>query len=131
MDQCRVAVPRQADKTNMNIIERKSVNAGKKVTQSSKGGKFVSAMQRLAKLRSPSRSKNPLQVGNTLTKKAPMKGGGSFTSGINKPEGNGNPFVQATEGQTALNKNQRGASNKNSQRRGFSDNSQLGSNDDS
>src|ERR1700694_1135643 len=101
--------------TNGIISRFNASKQGTNKTPSAKGGSFVSAMSRLAKLRSKSRSKNPLQVGNVLTKKAPMEGKGSFGSSINKPEGH-NAGVNATEGQTALNSKQQGASNKNAQK---------------
>jgi len=58
-----------------------------------KSGKqhFVGAMQKLAKKRSASRSRNPLQIGNVLTKKAPMGGTANFDSNIDTPEGQGIP----------------------------------------
>lgn len=87
-----------------------------KGTVSSKGGKFVSAMQRLAKKRSASRSKAPLQVGNVLTKKAPMGGPGKFTSGKAHGDDDAGLTVQSSEGQTGLNPKQQGASNKNMQK---------------
>lgn len=71
-------------------------------------GKFVSAMGRLAKLRSKSRSKNPLQVGNVLTKKAPMGGMAKFTSSLKGIKDPG-LTVQASSGQSALNPKQQGA----------------------
>lgn len=83
---------------------------------SSKGGKHVSAMQRLAKLRSTERSKSPLQVGNVLTKKAPMGGKVPFGSKIDEPDGDEGCEVEASEGQTALNPKQKGASSKNAQK---------------
>lgn len=70
------------------------------------GGKFVGAMKRLAQLRSKSRSKAPLQVGNVLTKKAPMAGKAPFGSRIVKPEGKQFATLQSTEGQNALNSEQ-------------------------
>src|SRR6266404_8044687 len=99
-----------------NIIERK--NASRQGTNAAPkpGGKFVVAMRKLAQKRSASRWVNPLQVGNVLTKKAPMKGAGSFGSKIDKPEGKQFANVNATEGQTALDDKQQGASNKNAQR---------------
>jgi len=100
----------------MNIIERKSASRqGTNVTMNPKGGKFVGAMRKLAKKRSESRSVNPLQVGNVLTKKAPMKGAGKFTSGEAHGDDKGLK-VQSTEGQTALDPKQQGASSKNMQR---------------
>lgn len=100
-----------------NIIERKNApRQGKNAAIDSKGGKFVGAMRKLAQKRSASRSIAPLQVGNVLTKKAPMKGTGSFGSKIDKPEGNQFAPVNATEGQTALNDKQQGASNKKAQK---------------
>jgi hypothetical protein len=106
-----------------NNISRMSEGSGRTKPKSNlsgsmkpTGGKFVANMGRLAKLRSESRSKAPLQVGNVLTKKAPMKGAGSFGSKIDKPEGTQFAPIQATEGQTALDQKQPGASNKNMQR---------------
>ena len=84
-------------------------------TMNSKGGKFVKAMQSLAKKRSQSRSKNPLQVGNVLTKKAPMGGPGNFTSGKAHGDDKAGLTVQASEGQTGLNPKQQGASSKHAQ----------------
>lgn len=101
-----------------NIIERKNAprqgsNASQKV-----GGKFVATMRKLAQKRSKSRSKNPLQVGNVLTKKAPRGGTVPFGSKIDKPEGKSFRPVQATEAQTGLNPEQQGASQRKAQKRG-------------
>lgn len=76
---------------------------------SSKGGKHVSAMQKLAKLRSTERSKSPLQVGNVLTKKAPMGGSVNFDSEIDTPDGHSAVPLQPTKGQSALNPFQPGS----------------------
>jgi len=75
-----------------------------------KSGKqhFVGVMQRLAKKRSASRSRNPLQVGNVLTKKAPMGAAPVGNSNIDKPEGQG-LTIQPTKGQLGLNPKQQGA----------------------
>lgn len=101
----------------MNIIERKSASRkGTKAAVSSKGGKFQESMKRLAKLRSASRSKSPLQVGNVLTKKAFPSGTASFGSKVTNTGDKSATPVQATEGQTALNPNQPGKSNKNMQK---------------
>lgn len=101
----------------MNIIERKNApRQGSNSAVDTKGGKFVGAMKRLAELRSSTRSKNPLQVGNVLTKKAPMGGNVKFGSKVDTPEGKSSTPVKATEGQTALNPKQQGASSKNAQK---------------
>lgn len=81
-----------------------------KNTMNSKGGKFVGTMQKLAKLRSKSRSTTPLQVGNVLTKKALPKGTANYDSDIDTPEGQGS--VNVSKGQAALNPKQQGV-NKN------------------
>lgn len=94
----------------MNIIERKNApRQGVKATNDTKGGKFVGAMRKLAKKRSKSRSKNHLQVGNVLTKKAPMAGTVKFGSSIVKPEGKQYAPIQASPGQSSLNPEQPGA----------------------
>lgn len=78
-------------------------------TMNSKGGKFVDTMRKLAQKRSKSRSKNPLQIGNVLTKKALPSGKAEFESGITKPEGKQFAPVSASKGQSALNPKQQGA----------------------
>ena len=88
----------------VNVIERKTAKSVTPGKLDSKGGKFAKSMSRLAKLRSKSRSKNPLQVGNVLTKKAPMKGGATYGSKVNKPEGSG--ILNTSKGQLALNPEQ-------------------------
>lgn len=89
-----------------NIIERKNApRQGTNTAGNSKGGKFVAAMQKLAKKRSASRSKAPLQVGNVLTKKAPQGGSAKFTSN-KKGLGDKGQLVQASPGQRALNDKQ-------------------------
>jgi hypothetical protein len=98
-----------------DVIQRMSKNAGSNSTMKSGKGHFAGAMHRLAKLRSSSRSVNPLQVGNVLTKHAPQGGTANFDSKIDKPEGEGRK-VQSTEGQTALDPKQQGPSNKHMQR---------------
>lgn len=85
----------------VNVIERKTAKSVTPGKLDSKGGKFARSMSRLAKLRSKSRSKNPLQVGNVLTKKAPMKGTVAFTSKAPKSD-----KMDTTKGQLALNPKQ-------------------------
>lgn len=75
-------------------------------TLSSKGGKFVANMRKLAQKRSASRSTAPLQIGNVLTKKALPKGTADYDSDIDTPEGQGS--VKVSPGQAALNPKQQG-----------------------
>lgn len=93
-----------------NIIERKSApRQGVKVTQKT-GGKFVAAMRNLAKKRSASRSKSPLQVGNVLTKKALPKGKATFDSKL--AHGDDKVGLTANPEKDNLNPGQQGGSNK-------------------
>lgn len=115
-------VPSSADRAGSGVSQRMAEGAGRSSAKSSKSavtktgrGHFGATMLRLAKLRQPSRSKAFLQQGNVLTKRAPQGGAAPFTSGVDTPEGQGRK-VQSTEGQTALNQKQQGASNKNAQR---------------
>ena len=88
-----------------------------KNTMNSKGGKFVKAMQSLAKKRSASRSKNPLQIGNVLTKKALPKGKATFDSGIAR--GDDNAGITAKPVKDNLNPGQQGTPNSGKKKGSF------------
>jgi hypothetical protein len=113
------SVPSSASRAASGVFgSHRASRQGTNAETKSGRGHFAGAMLKLAKLRQPSRSVNPLQQGNVLTKQAPMGGMANFDSNVNAPEGNATAPVKATEGQTALNPKQRGASSKNMQRDG-------------
>ena len=76
----------------------------------SKGGKFVETMRKLAKKRSASRSKAPLQVGNVLTKKAFPKGKATFDSKL--AHGDDKAGIIASPEKDTLNDQQQGGAGK-------------------
>jgi len=107
--------PSSAVKAASGVSERMSKNAGSNSAMLSGKGHFAAAAQRIAKKRV-----GALQHG--VPKHAPMGTNGSVGNSRIVPPGKG-LTAQASEGQTALNPKQKGATDKKAQKDGFDGNS--------